>query len=403
MIYFEFNGQRVRPDNIADTIMKTVLMSIEAQIREKVGSVRDPVSGEFPTVVIRGNYPNNLNLHVEGSPQLIELVSRRLGIEKKENIMPSTKAGKSPQVFLSYAFEDSELAKRIANRFQDNGIETWWAEWCIKAGDSLRQKIDDGLRNCTHFLVLLTPTSVTKPWVNQEMDAGLVKKLRNECRFLPVRHNLATSALPPLLWGMHAPEISGDDDIVQLINDIHDITRKPPLGPAPNVVASSVRTVTGYSTAANVVARYFVENTKYGRALDPLKNIGSLAEETGLTVADTTDALFELSSFFKNDSRNVMVKPSLFSEFDEHWMPWNPKKDALKLAADIMNDQDFPADSKTIIDRYGWEARRLNPAATYLFDRNMIQDYKVLGSREFQFSRIIGKEDELRRFLKSRS
>ena len=84
-------------------------------------------------------------------------------------------------------------------------------------------------------------------------------------------------------------------------------------------------------------------------------------------------------------------------------MPWNPKKDALKLAADIMNDQDFPADSKTIIDRYGWEARRLNPAATYLFDRNMIQDYKVLGSREFQFSRIIGKEDELRRFLKSRS
>jgi hypothetical protein len=59
----------------------------------------------------------------------------------------------------------------------------------------------------------LTPQSIDKPWVNQEMDAGLVRKLSNACRFLPVRHQLPAGKLPPLLSGMHAPEIAADEDV----------------------------------------------------------------------------------------------------------------------------------------------------------------------------------------------
>jgi hypothetical protein len=58
---------------------------------------------------------------------------------------------------------------------------------------------------CTHFLALLTPVSIAKPWVNQEMDAGLVKKLDEETRFIAVRSNLPAGALPPLLKGMLSP------------------------------------------------------------------------------------------------------------------------------------------------------------------------------------------------------
>lgn len=83
MIYFEINGKRVRPQNIGDAIMRAVLKNVEAQIREKVGSVRDPETGEFPTVIVRGDSLDNLSMHVEGSQKLIELVSKRLGIEKE--------------------------------------------------------------------------------------------------------------------------------------------------------------------------------------------------------------------------------------------------------------------------------------------------------------------------------
>jgi hypothetical protein len=178
-------------------------------------------------------------MHVEGSPQLLELVRQRVGGDGDvETVTEGESPEGAPRVFLSYTSDDAALAERIATALHANGIETWWDKWCIGAGDSLRQKIYEGLGECTHFLVLLTPQSFGKPWVNQEMDAGLVRKLSNKCRFLPVRHKLPAADLPPLLSSMYAPEISADEDITQLINDIHGISRKPKLGPAPHAEAA---------------------------------------------------------------------------------------------------------------------------------------------------------------------
>ena len=402
MITFEIGGRRVKPENIADALEAAMLEAIAGQIREKVGSIRDPETGEFPTIVVRGDDLDNLQFHVEGSQKVIDMVRERLGVESEEEVVDEPQPDEPPRAFLSYTSDDAELAKRVAGKLQSSGIETWWDHWCISTGDSLRQKIDEGLGECTHFLVLLTPQSIGKPWVNQEMDAGLVRKLRDECTFMPVRFGLQASALPPLLSGMHAPEIKADEDIAQLVNDIHGISRKPPLGPSPHAQALEVATQTGYSAAANTVARYFVETTKFGRFGDPMIDVEPLAEATGLTNDDTKDALYELSGFFKDTKIHALVQASLFTEFDRHWKPWDPREDALKLAADIMNDENFPAESKAIAEVYDWEPRRLNPAATYLHERDMLIDYKVLGHPEFELHRIVGKPDELRRFLKSR-
>ncbi|UWQ83121.1 toll/interleukin-1 receptor domain-containing protein [Leisingera caerulea] len=402
MIHFEIGGKRVHPDKIGDALMQAILQNFEAQIREKLGSIRDPETGEFPTIVLRGDDLDDLSMHVEGSPALIALVRERLGEDEFDDMTVEEDTPDTPKAFLSYTSENVELAEFIAKKLQSNGIDTWWDRWCISAGDSLRQKIDEGLSDCTHFLVLLTPESVKKPWVNQEMDAGLVRKLDNKCKFMAVRYQLPASELPPLLSGMLAPEITADGDVRQLINDIHGLSRKPPLGPSPHSASKESAKQTGYSAAANTVARFFVENTKNGTFGDPIIDVEPLAEATGLSLDDTKDALYELSGFFKDTKLHALVKAALFTEFDRHWKPWDPRYDALKLAADIMNDENFPAESKTIAELYEWEPRRLNPAATYLFERGMLVDYKVLGNPEFEFHRIVGKPDELRRFLKSR-
>jgi len=403
MIKFEIGGRQVNPDKIGDAIMAAMLEDLRAQIHEKVGSIRDPETGMFPTIVVRGNSLDDLSMSVEGSPEVIALVSERLGlseqVENEEN-MEDTKS--PPRAFLSYTSDDNELAQRIAESLQASGIDTWWDQWCIRPGNSLRQKIDEGLEDCTHFLVLLTPQSVRKPWVNQEMDAGLVRKLNNDCQFLPVRYKLPASDLPPLLSGMHAPEITSDEDITQLINDIHEVTRKPPLGQPPQSVTQSTETITGYSPSANAIAKVFVESSKYGVFADPQIKLEDLAKESGLTVPDTKDALYELSAFFNDSQDHILVQSSLFAEFDRYWKEWNPADDALKLAADIANDDDFPADCQQITDFYGWEPRRLNPAVTYLFERGMLVEYKVLGTPQFEMIRAVGKEDEIRRFLKGR-
>ena len=402
MIKFIIGGRPVDPKNIGDALMQAALESIKVQIQEKVGTIRDSDTGEFPTVVVRGDSLDDLKMSVEGSPEIIALVREHLGIGSEGEEEEQEDTSEMPRVFLSYTSDDIELARRIAESLQGNGIDTWWDKWRISTGDSLRQKIDEGLSGCTHFLVLLTPQSIDKPWVNQEMDAGLVRKLKNECRFLPVRYELPASDLPPLLSGMHAPEITADEDITQLINDIHGVSRKPPFGPAPEPVAETVETQTGYSPAANVIAKLFVERTEHGVFADPQFSVESLAEETGLTVADAKDGLFELSTFFKDSRHHVLVEASLFTEFDRHWKPWNASDDALKLAADIANDPDFPAGCKEIAERYGWDARRLNPAITYLFERGMLVDDKAMGTQPFAMARVVRKEDPIRRFVKSR-
>lgn len=402
MITFEIGGRRVKPENIADAFEAAMLKAIAGQIREKLGSIRDPQTGEFPTIVMRGESLDDLSMHVEGSPALIEAVRSRMEDDEmmEEQIDPGDTA--IPRVFLSYTHENMDLARNVAQTLQSNGIDTWWDQWCINAGDSLRQKIDEGLGECTHFLVLLTPESIKKPWVNQEMDAGLVRRLGSKCRFLPIRYQLPASELPPLLSGMHAPEIGDDGDISQLVADIHGVTRKPPIGPKPEAFAATDATETGYSPAANAVAKLFVQQSKHGRFADPQISVEDIAKQTGLSPEDTQDALFELSPFFKDTSIHVLVKGALFAEFDRYWMDWDTRDDALRLAADIMNDEDFPSDCGAIAERYGWDARRLNPVATYLHERDLIMDYNVLANGNFDMMRIVGKEGPLRRFVKSR-
>ena len=188
MIHFEVNGKRVKPGDIGDALMRAAVESIAAQIRDKISTIRDPETGEFPTVVIRGDSLDNLQMHVEGSPELIALVRQRMGQDEELDLEEQTPEG-PPRLFLSYTSDDAELAGRIATALQENGIDTWWDRWCISTGDSLRQKIDEGLGDCTHFLVLLTPQSVGKPWVNQEMDAGLTYATRCLGCFNPFHRN----------------------------------------------------------------------------------------------------------------------------------------------------------------------------------------------------------------------
>lgn len=399
MLKFTINGRPIDPNNLGDAMTASMLEGIRAELADKISGIRDPKTGEFPTVVVRGDDLANLKIQVEGLPELLALVKDRLGGDVMDETTEVPAA--TPRVFLSYTSDDVVVAKRIAEAMEAAGIEVWWDKWCISAGDSLRQKIDEGIAGCSHFLVLLTPRSIKKPWVNQEMDAGLVRKLNDQCQFLPVRSELPATELPPLLSGILSPAITTDEDIAQLISDIHGVTRRPPRGVPPAALQADKTAETGYSAAANAVARLFVEQSENGLFADPQFDFEALAKEVGLSIEDTEDALHELSGFFETSGRHVLVQGALFAQFDRFWKPWNPADDALRLAADIMSDPAFPADCASIANRYGWEARRLNPVAHYLLERSLIVDYRALGTLPWAIVRIVGN-DNMRRFVKSR-
>ena len=415
MIRFMIDGREVSPDTIEDQLMALALESVRDQIQEQIGAIRDPETGAFPTVIVQGSSLDDLTMAIEGPPGVIEAVKERLGLKNEEGgsedmLTEEDGTPGTPKVFLSYAFEDSELAEGIATELQANGIDTWWADWCMRSGDSLRQKIDEGLSDCTHFLVLLTPQSIDRPWVRLEMDAGLMRRLGNKCHFIPVRHQLPAGNLPPLLTGMVSPEIKGEQDVSQLIRDIHGITRKPPLGPAPDTVRRTAGIPTGYSPAATALAELIVRKSRHGLFADPQLTYGEAAAATELSLDDIEDALYELSFHIRHSAelagdadRRFFPESSFFPAFDRFWMEWDPAQDALKLAADIANDPNFPAPSERIAELYGWPARRLNPAVCYLLKRGMLANRKTLGSGQWLMVHVYGKEAEIRRFLKGRT
>lgn len=117
---------------------------------------------------------------------------------------------------------------------------------------------------------------------------------------------------------------------------------------------------------------------------------------------DVTDAVHELRAFLEVHHHQIYSKDSLFSEFDQYWQEWNPAQDALKLAADMVNDEEFPEALRDIAEKYGWPARRLNPAANYLCERDVVDPLNALGSAPFS-SACIMKTVATRRFVKSRS
>lgn len=70
MIQIKFEG--------LDDIEQFVMTAIRAELQENIGSVRHPVTGEFPSVSITAGEDGNLNIQVEGSPELVALVQSRL-------------------------------------------------------------------------------------------------------------------------------------------------------------------------------------------------------------------------------------------------------------------------------------------------------------------------------------
>jgi hypothetical protein len=406
----------IKFDMDLDGLEAALMDHVRADLQERLGSIRHPVTGEFPTVLVTKLPDGNLNMHIEGSEEVVALVRERLGLpgeNEREPTNDSTVApsqhidnamsASPPRAFLSFAYEDRALAEAIANLLMENGVNTWWAEWEIRAGDSLRQKIDAGLRDFTHFIALLTPRSIHKPWVQLELDAGLVRKLNEGTQLIALRSELSPQDLPPLLQGLNSPQIDPANlDIKQLVNDIHGVSRKPALGNAPRAItANNVNNSPKMSSAAAAVAQLYVEQSPRAWKFQPMLSFEEISAATGLTEEDARDAVHELQGMLTvHHGDAVYPEEELFVQMDRFWKPWNPEDDALSVAAAMVNGA-VQGDPHDIAKHFGWDARRLNPAFAYLANRNLVKALKSLSDGDFVVATMM-KTDNTRRFVKSR-
>ena len=95
---------------------------------------------------------------------------------------------KNPKVFVSHASEDKErFVINFAKKLREKGVDAWVDKWEMKLGDSLVDKIfEEGIKSCDTFIIILSKFSVTKPWVREELDSAIVKRIEEKTRLIPI-------------------------------------------------------------------------------------------------------------------------------------------------------------------------------------------------------------------------
>lgn len=91
------------------------------------------------------------------------------------------------RVFLSHTSTDKPFVKRLASDLRARSIDVWYDDWEMRVGDSLAERIQEGIQESGFLAVVLSPRSVQSGWVRRELNAALAEELQRKGVFvLPI-------------------------------------------------------------------------------------------------------------------------------------------------------------------------------------------------------------------------
>lgn len=141
--------------------------------------------------------------------------------EKERRHEAATEA--SPVAFLSHSSKDKPFIRQLAADLTTNGIRVWLDEQHIRVGDSIPEKIAQGLAESDYFLLAISHNSVQSEWVKRELNNALITEIeRRRTRVLPLKLDLAQ--IPALIADKKYADFSisyktGLDELLRTIKE----------------------------------------------------------------------------------------------------------------------------------------------------------------------------------------
>ena len=127
------------------------------------------------------------------------------------------------KVFLSHADSDEHLARRMATRFREVGLDVWDRTRDILPGDDWAALVSHALQESEAMVVLLTPDAMRSSFVRAEIDYALGHR-RFRQRLVPVLvgnpEELKTENIPWILARLKPVRIREHENEQEAINEI---------------------------------------------------------------------------------------------------------------------------------------------------------------------------------------
>lgn len=118
--------------------------------------------------------------------QLAKVDKQYLEIMKRENEKYSIR-----DVFISHASEDKDyIVRPLVEELIRIGFSVWYDEYELTVGDSLLQKIDDGLSKSRFGIVIISKYFFEKDWPKRELDGLTAKEINGKKVILPIWHKI---------------------------------------------------------------------------------------------------------------------------------------------------------------------------------------------------------------------
>lgn len=98
------------------------------------------------------------------------------------------------KVFLSHTSSDKDLVELISRKLNH---DAWYDAVDIENGDRIPEKISEGLRLATHYVLFWSEKACESKWVNAEMNAAFIQTMEDQCKLMIF--TLDETPLPELL------------------------------------------------------------------------------------------------------------------------------------------------------------------------------------------------------------
>lgn len=138
------------------------------------------------------------------------------------------------KVFIAHSSKDHDFVLSLAKKLKEDQIDVWVDDWELEVGDSIIQKINEGLEKSSFLIIVFSEYSIKSDWVLRELNSTLMRQItKKDVKILPILLEVKPEELPPLLSDIYAVKFSrnfiNETQYKKLIEPIKEIVKSDEL------------------------------------------------------------------------------------------------------------------------------------------------------------------------------